>query len=87
MILDMVIYMASAIHILGCCWIGIGFMVTCSWLTSEEEGGGACTGANKAVNPWNDNDLYIQAIYWVITTLTTVGYGDFKGYTPTEYSF
>lgn len=27
------------------------------------------------------------AIYWVITTLTTVGYGDYKGYTKQEYIF
>ena len=26
-------------------------------------------------------------MYWVVTTLTTVGYGDFKGYTPVEYGF
>lgn len=26
--------------------------------------------------------VYVAAVYWVITTLTTVGYGDYKGYTP-----
>lgn len=35
----------------------------------------------------DDNLVYITSLYWVITTLTTVGYGDFKGYTPTEYGF
>lgn len=29
--------------------------------------------------------MYIKSVYWVITTLTTVGYGDYKGYTPSEY--
>jgi hypothetical protein len=32
-------------------------------------------------------DIYITALYWVITTLTTVGYGDIKGLTYQEYLF
>lgn len=32
-------------------------------------------------------DLYISSIYWSITTLSTVGYGDFKGFTTTEYLY
>lgn len=35
----------------------------------------------------NDKTVYISAVYWVVTTLTTVGYGDIKGYTPPEYMF
>ena len=31
--------------------------------------------------------VYVSAVYWVITTLTTVGYGDYKGYTTSEYVF
>jgi hypothetical protein len=31
--------------------------------------------------------VYVTAVYWVITTLTTVGYGDYKGYTPSEYAY
>jgi hypothetical protein len=30
---------------------------------------------------------YIIAVYWVVTTLATVGYGDFKGYNSDEYLF
>lgn len=30
-------------------------------------------------------ELYVKAVYWVIATLTTVGYGDYKGYQPMEY--
>lgn len=31
--------------------------------------------------------IYTVAIYWVITTLATVGYGDYKGYTEYEYLY
>ena len=38
-------------------------------------------------NRQNPKEIYIVAVYWVITTLTTVGYGDVKGFTTDEYLF
>jgi hypothetical protein len=40
--------------------------------------------------PVDQNDevaIYVTAVYWIVTTLTTVGYGDYKGYTVPEYYF
>ena len=52
-----------------------------SWL---DEG---CIGTSFRIDPNDQFTMYSTAIYWVITTLTTVGYGDYKGYTVTEYGF
>ena len=43
--------------------------------------------SSSVIDKENDKTVYITAVYWVITTLTTVGYGDMKGYTPREYMF
>lgn len=78
-IINLIIYIFSAIHIIGCAWIAVAMIVECSWLDL-----GGC-GAGIPVDRTRDTAVYITSIYWVITTLTTVGYGDYKGYTPTEY--
>lgn len=53
-----------------------------SWI----DGGGE-VGGGPVMDNTKDLELYVTAIYWVVTTLTTVGYGDFKGYTTPEFSF
>ena len=30
---------------------------------------------------------YINSLYWTVTSLTTIGYGDLKGFTQIEYGF
>jgi hypothetical protein len=89
---NLIIYMFSAIHILGCTWVYIGKTVECSWIKGGcEDGGGTVVEVrdDKGVHdkPEERYLQYITSLYWVITTLTTVGYGDYKGYTPEEYMF
>jgi len=84
--INLIIIMFTSIHILACCWIFIGRNFSCTWI----EGG--CDPDNKK---FVDEDgviidvytVFITSVYWVITTLTTVGYGDFKGFSSEEYIF
>ena len=63
------------IHVLASTWIYLGRTIEESWVE---------------MNNFDKDDikkLYITSVYWVITTLTTVGYGDFKGFQSNEYIF
>jgi len=74
----------TAIHVFACIWIIIGRGVVGSWLRG-------CISNNELSCCIKLNEenwmVYITSFYWVITTLTTVGYGDEKGYTTREYIF
>ena len=84
---DLIIMMFWVIHILGCLWITLAKIVPCSWVMQNGVEDDECTGKGLPVNINNSPGIYVRAVYWVITTLTTVGYGDYKGYTPYEYLF
>jgi hypothetical protein len=77
-IFNLVVILIFSIHFLGCFWIYLGKTIEDSWLRGT-------SGIQLDIK--DDTLVYISSLYWVITTLTTVGYGDFKGYTPTEYCF
>ena len=65
-ILKMILITFSIFHLLICCHIFIGFHYYPSWIYSLKE-----------TNHMNSNSsLYITSFYFLITTLTTVGYGD-----------
>ena len=76
-------------HLAACLWVYMGFLDRDlpaeereSWIYVNElygnDGNGvAYTKSNAA--------LYVFSLYWVFTTLTTVGYGDYSGGTTAEY--
>ena len=77
-ILGFIASLAVIVHISGCIWY---------YLSSIED---------DKVNSWifrykmddkSDFDMYIMSIYFVFTTLTTVGYGDITPFTNTEKCF
>ena len=89
--ITLLLHLVFIIHILACCWCLIGLHTDGSWVykraidDNDDENG---KGDNKP--EFEDSNIaavYIRAIYFIICTLTTVGYGDFKGFTNIEYLF
>ena len=88
--IDMMIMMVTCFHFLTCAWIYLGMVIVCSWLNQADknpDGTNTCDDGGIPINKADSFKVFIAAVYWVVTTLTTVGYGDFKGYQPKEYIF
>ena len=74
-------------HIMAIIWIWIGTLDDNSWVDSF---------VNEQKEIFNNDSLtrfdfameiYINAFYFILTTITTVGYGDISGSTTAEYLF
>ena len=64
------------IHIIACLWIIVSKLdLVGSWLD------------NETINEMKGEEVYLTAVYFTITTLTTVGYGDMSASTNTEKVF
>lgn len=83
--LSLLIYLIFIIHILASSWIYIGIVTKESWLRGYPLSNGKFK--NVAIPATHKSKIYIHAVYWVITTLTTVGYGDIIGASNTEHIF
>jgi hypothetical protein len=82
-------------HIFGCIWIYLGFFdygETQGWVNSQQDSYEFIRyGENKNTGALDVHlqklTTYSSAIYFIVTTFTTVGYGDFYGNTMQERIF
>jgi len=64
--LKMILFIFSILHVLVCCHIFMGFHFYPSWLISVQD--------KFSIDKYSS--IYVTSFYFLITTLTTVGYGD-----------
>jgi hypothetical protein len=69
-------------YFFACLWILIG-----TWHLVEHESGWLNDLIEGGVQNEDFISYLITAMYWVITTFTSVGYGDVLGSNPSEYMF
>ena len=72
------IFVILGTHILACMWIKIGISGGAKgWIESNAPD-------FSVTKPW---DLWVFSFYWILETVTTVGYGDYAGTNTDEYLF
>jgi len=79
-IISQFIILFTIMHVVACGWIFVGLKEGWgTWIDNE----------GFSVSKYKDDPsfVYITSLYWVVTTLTTVGYGDIFGSTDAEYIY
>lgn len=76
-------------HIMAIIWIAIGLdnSVEGSWVVTFVEGLKETTDSQDIEAFDYLGTIYISAFYFILTTITTVGYGDISGSTTKEYLY
>ena len=73
------VLLLTGIHTLACIWIYLGERSTCSWLF--QNGCAFKPSGVKSIDSTDRSSVLVASYYFIVTTLTTVGYGDIVGVT------
>jgi hypothetical protein len=87
-LLSLFIFMVFSTHLLACVWCYLGLMD--KYLPPHQRKSWVFHQSDEGVQDFDENQskaIYIFAVYWILETLTTVGYGDYVGHTREEYIF
>jgi hypothetical protein len=74
-------------HIMACIWIEIGRLDENSWVEIFIADQRMQKGDDSLSSYDYFKEIYANAFYFILTTITTVGYGDISGNTTVEYLF
>lgn len=64
-----ILFLILLLHYMACVWLYLGRYTKHGWIKTNDE--------YNSVSKYSEfNDLYPVSIYFIVTTITTVGYGD-----------
>ena len=84
--LNMLLALCFVMHVIACMWLKVGEYTIDQVENANYQG----SWIDQHLSEEQQKSLktkYITSIYWVVTTLTTVGYGDVYGHTSFEYIY
>ena len=79
-----------ATNALACCWIYLGRLDKDSPYKADLAYNGSLSWVynwNNGFDPDDYKSLYIYSVYWILETITTVGFGDYYARVKYEYIF